>query len=548
MANYIGTAACPKCQSKGGDRNGNNLALYDDGGHFCFACHDYKVGKGENNKQTIYNTLPMYTTEAILGRRGISAQVIKDYGVTTLVDEDGQLSIKFPFHDVNKTESNYQLRGVDSATGELTRDIKFSQGKIKLPLFGWRLVKPSTKTIVVCEGITDTLFLASNYSKTDTVVVGLSSCTAAKKAAAHLIAYDRDYKIIIAFDNDTAGEEATKEFASYFEIHDESKVIYRLDIPKEHNDVSDWNPSKELLTQALSSAYPLTLSGLLSADDIANKVSEYFEALSNTTQVQLSFTPTISKALRFMPGKLIGVLGASGEGKSTFVEHVAMEFLQQKLNVFAVSQEMLAEEFAIKLLRMVRNEPLDDPLFVKLMTPEQRETIVKETAVLTRLLNMTDGFGQISIENIDRHIHKLTSAGRHPDLVVVDHLLAITTDSETSTILDACRELKALARAHNTCVIILTHTSKPQKSKGIQQPKLNDAYGSSGIPMYCDAVLGISSDKSICLTMVETVKLERLGGFYANVSFRYKDYCLAEDKPGERSNYTQEEEGEYEYY
>lgn len=546
MANVTGTVACPKCQSKGGDKQGNNRILYDDCGFYCFACGDFKTGTGlKTNTTEEYNTLPMYTTDAILGKRGISAEVIKDYGVSTVQDESGQLFVKFPFHDVNRAETNYQLRAVDTTTGTLLHEIKFSKGKIKLPLFGWKLVTPATKTIVVCEGITDALYFASHYSRIDTVVVGLSSATAAKKAAAHFLAYDKEYKIVLAFDNDLAGNDATDAFVQYFELHDDSKIIYRVNVPAEFNDICEWKPSKEELKEAVESPSPLTLSGLLGADEIAHRVGDYFEALTSSNQVSLSFSPTISNALRFMPGKLIGVIGASGEGKSTFVEHVAMEFLQQKLNVFAVSQEMLAEEFAIKLLRMVRNEPLDNPSFVRKMTLEDRDKVVKQTSTLTRLLNMTDGFGQMSIENIDRHIHKLTSAGRHPDLVIVDHLLAITSDSETGTILEACRDLKALARAHNTCIMILTHTSKPQKGRGIQQPTLNAAYGSSGIPIYCDAALGIASDKESCITMVETVKLERLGGAYANVTFNFKDFCLTEQQPGSKANY---QEGEEDYY
>lgn len=547
MANVVESVACPKCQQKGGDKSGNNRLLYDDGGHFCFACGDYKTGSGSLSTSTIeLTTLPMFTTEAILGSRGISAQVIKDYGVTTVVNDSGQLYVKLPFHDVNRAEVAYQLRAVDTSTGTLTGEKRFSKGKIPLPLFGWRLVSPATKQIVVCEGLSDCLYFASIYKRSDTVVLGMASATSAKKAAAHLLAYDKDYRIVLAFDNDDAGHMATDTFAQYVELHNEEKVIYSISLPSEFKDICEWSPTAAALKEAVDSALPLSLSGLLGAEEIGQRVSEYFEALSSSSQIELSFSPTISKALRLMPGKLIGIIGASGEGKSTFVEHLAMEFLQQKLSVFAVSQEMLAEEFAIKLLRMVRNQPLDDPFFVKRLSKEEKQEIVKQTTSLTRLLNMTDGFGVMSVENIDRHIHKLTAAGRHPDLVIVDHLLAITSDSETGTILDACRDLKALARAHNTCVTILTHTSKPQKGRGIQQPTLNAAYGSSGIPIYCDAALGIASDKQSCITMVETVKLERLGGGYANVTFSYKDYCLTELEEGTRVNYEKDAEDDYE--
>jgi twinkle protein len=33
---------CPKCASSGGDNSGDNLAVYDDGHGYCFACEYYQ--------------------------------------------------------------------------------------------------------------------------------------------------------------------------------------------------------------------------------------------------------------------------------------------------------------------------------------------------------------------------------------------------------------------------------------------------------------------------------------------------------------------------
>lgn len=539
----IGSTACPKCVSSGGDRSGNNRILYDDGGYHCFSCNDHKTGSGyKRETEQELERMPEFTAQSILAKRGITAEVINQYGVSAVMDSSNRLHIEFPIHDVNGVVANAQYRAVDVSTGTMTKEIAFSSGKVLLPLFGWKQVKPHTKTLIICEGLTDALILASAYSRFDTVVLGMTTATAAKKVAAHLLAYSEDRKIVLAFDNDKAGRDAEATFLNHIERHDDSRIIYRLDFPEQYKDIGDWVASGGFNKEAIEFPLPLSMSGLVGAKEIAAKVGAYFAAMDSQKQIELSFSPTLSDALRLMPGKLVGIIGASGEGKSTLVEHFAMEALQQKLNVFAVSQEMLAEEFAVKLLRMVRNEPLDSPKFIRTLAPETRKEIVQQTEKLCRLLNMTDGFGQMSIEAIDKHLHKLTAAGRHPDLVIVDHLLAITSDSDAGTIIEVCRELKELARNHETCVLILTHTSKPQKGRGIQQPTLNSAYGSSGIPIFCDSALGVASDKEACITMVETVKLERMGGAYANVKFDYRDYCLVESVEGKRSSYTEEEE------
>ena len=40
----IGKERCPACASIGRDRSGDNLAIYDDGGKYCFSCGYYENG------------------------------------------------------------------------------------------------------------------------------------------------------------------------------------------------------------------------------------------------------------------------------------------------------------------------------------------------------------------------------------------------------------------------------------------------------------------------------------------------------------------------
>jgi hypothetical protein len=49
MSRFLGYEACPKCRDRGGDRAGDNLALYADGGKHCFAI-DNQLTIVYNNK------------------------------------------------------------------------------------------------------------------------------------------------------------------------------------------------------------------------------------------------------------------------------------------------------------------------------------------------------------------------------------------------------------------------------------------------------------------------------------------------------------------
>ena len=44
MSNFVKNTRCPRCASRGGDRSGNNLAIYDDEHEWCYACNYYKPG------------------------------------------------------------------------------------------------------------------------------------------------------------------------------------------------------------------------------------------------------------------------------------------------------------------------------------------------------------------------------------------------------------------------------------------------------------------------------------------------------------------------
>jgi replicative DNA helicase len=206
-----------------------------------------------------------------------------------------------------------------------------------------------------------------------------------------------------------------------------------------------------------------------------------------------------------------------------------MEFLSNSKKVLMVSQEMTPSEVALKLARMVRNQPLDSPQFLRSMSDEELESVKQDIRRIAKHLFTTDSFGTLEVDKIDKAIHQLTAEGLKPELVVIDHLLAICSSLEANTIVDTCKQIKELARNHQVCIVLLSHVRKLQGERGkAPRPKLADAYGGQGLQMYADCVFGVSSDKVKKQTYIETVKLERLGGKYADVVFSFEDYCLCE--------------------
>ena len=55
MSNVINKEQCPACASHGRDNSHDNLAVYDDGHKYCFACEHYEHG---DNKEKVMITQP----------------------------------------------------------------------------------------------------------------------------------------------------------------------------------------------------------------------------------------------------------------------------------------------------------------------------------------------------------------------------------------------------------------------------------------------------------------------------------------------------------
>lgn len=242
---------CPSCSAKGEDREGNNLGVYDDGHKYCF-----KEGLffPADNVEGFINLSEDFTYEYI-SHRGLNTETLKFYDIKTKINSEGK-PVSVGFRWPNDT---YKVRSLDkkeffwspdgskcSQAGLFGRD-KFSQG--------------AHKYVTITEGEYDA---ASLHQVLRGPVVSVQSSGSAKRDCT----VDYDWlnsfeRIYLAFDNDTAGREATRNVAKLFDYN--KLYVVRFSKRKDANDYLQagegdelkniWWNSKKYLPESIVSSF-----------------------------------------------------------------------------------------------------------------------------------------------------------------------------------------------------------------------------------------------------------------------------------------------------
>lgn len=175
----------------------------------------------------------------------LNQKLIQEFGLdllkqTGLYNDKGNLRyykhpLIFPYYDQNHRALFFQARAIDSAVFPKELNLK---GEIPYP-YNVRLLNQKPGWIYLCEGVIDTLTLLGRNMD----AVGIPGVKAFKL---QWLPYFKEKKIVLSFDQDEPGKEATKYMQKVFDaagiqsvefgygIHDERFKM------KEGQDVNDW--------------------------------------------------------------------------------------------------------------------------------------------------------------------------------------------------------------------------------------------------------------------------------------------------------------------
>jgi archaellum biogenesis ATPase FlaH len=520
MAEFKYHTRCDKCGSK------DNLAVYSDGSYFCFsycgnksASQEYIASLEDNNKSKSKrnnfkstkekeevvlvekSSKPIITEDQKqeirsctsfddTNYRHITQDTYKFFGVRTGFDTDDNPIVHYYPCTQNSELVGYKVR-------ELPKQFGGNLGRTgkECELFGqFRFKNPDSKYCLIVGGEIDVLSayqMLMDYNKRkgndyDVVVVsptiGETGCE--KQLAAQYEWFAQFEKIIVGFDNDKAGKEATEKAVSALP---KGKVFIAHWSHKDPNEYLK-NDDERLFISDYYNAEKYVPAGVVSS----NQISPEMRAEINVPKVPL---PKFMWKLQDMMaggiplGRIVNLGAASGVGKSSVVDEIIYYMLFNSPHlVGVVTLESTCGQYGVKLLsRHISRklELLDNT--TALMVMNSPEVLEKEK----ELFSLPNGDPRFYLVD-DRDGDVTDIQGAIENLIIGCGVKVIVLDPVSDVIaslpLDAQENFmswqKGMVKSHQVTFINVCHTRKTSSGQKA---------GSVGGDLHEEDIIGSSS-------------------------------------------------------
>jgi nitrogen regulatory protein PII-like uncharacterized protein len=492
MADFKYHTSCSKCGSK------NNLAVYSDGSYFCFShCGNKSVSKewieengdksdkrfkvkpkGEDMVEEIKSSKPMITEEEKqeirdmtsfddTDYRGISQETYKFFGVRTGYDSDDEPMVHYYPCTQHSELVGYKKR-------ELPKQFGGNIGRTgkECELFGqFRFKQPRSKYCLIVGGELDVLSayqMLTNYNQRrgsdfEAVVVsptiGETGCE--KQLAAQYEWFNQFERIIVGFDNDKAGKEATEKAISALPKGKAFVAHWTHKDPNEYLQEDD----EKLFINDYFNAEKYVPTGVLASEHLYDKI------LQQTQTPKVRF-PDFMGALNDMfvdgmpLGHIVNIAADTGIGKTTLVNEMIYDWvfnsphrvgvISMELDSGQYGEVLLSRHLRRKLalignvdekLKLIKSETIKEKADELFKTPDGQSRFY--------VLDNRDG----SVEEIQETVEQLLiSCGCK--LIVLDPLQDVLDGLSNEEQALFMKWAKGFIKSHNVLFVFINHMRK----------------------------------------------------------------------------------------
>lgn len=438
---------CPDCGSR------DNLARYDDGSAYCFTpgCGHYEKPDGETAERRQPRERVM--ADWIIGeacalpRRGLSLETCEKFGYV-VGEHKGQ-----PVQ-----AANYRRDGQIVMQKVRTADKRFwTIGDDKQAgLYGQHLWPATGKRVVITEGEVDAMSVAQAFGLSWPVVSvpgGAGNAPAAiRRELKWLMGYD---EVVLWFDNDEPGREATKQCAPLFKPG-QVKIAKHIEGRKDANDFLVEGAIKELC-RAVYDALPWRPEGIVRFGELRERAltpTEVGDPWPWDSVTQATFGRRDGEVYAFGAG--------SGVGKTDLFTQVIThdaEKLRKRVGVIYLEQPVTETAKRIAGKQAGKRFHVPDGSWTQEELKKAFDTLDANDNI-----HLFDAFGATSWDDVIGPTMRYMITGLGCEHLFFDHLTAIAAaaEDERRELERVMAELAGLAQETKAKIHFVSHLATPE--------------------------------------------------------------------------------------
>ena len=496
QSTFVEHKPCPACRNAGGDRSGDNLAVYSDGHGYCNACEHYEnssspVNQSYEEDSVMQTITPRGVSNASIKDRRISSNITSKFGVTVSYDKKGQIEKHYyPYYDSN--ESN-RLLGYKERT-VATKEFQIIGTNKGSGLFGQNANRSGGKYLTICEGEIDALSISEMFDGKWQVVSLKNGASSASRDIKENLEYIESFdNIVLCFDQDQAGNDAVKAVQDIISVG--KLKVCKLPM----KDASDMlvNGKVKEFTNAWWSAESYTPAGIVRGKD----TWEHLLKDENLVTVDYPWQGLNKLTYGFRAKELVTITSGSGMGKTSVVKELESYILDKTDDNLAIIHLEESIERSVKGLMSIKaNLPIHIPQYERELSTDDKKVIWQE-AVGDKNVFFYDHFGSMSEDSL---LNVIRTYAKSYDCkwIVLDHLSIVVSDQEgildERKAIDAIMtKLRKIVQETGVGLFLISHLRRPQGKAHEEggQVSLSELRGSAAIAQLSDIVIGLERNQ-----------------------------------------------------
>ena len=471
--------SCLKCTSSDGRR------MYDDGTSYCFACKTWFPANKEERKEHM-----SVSSFKVPGVKKETAEEIKEYPIRGFAERKIKkvvsdfFGVRVSYNDTGEIDTHYYPynKGASYKVRKVVDKDFYSVGKIK-GLFGKELFNGGNKRLVITEGELDAMSVAqAHHDKYGSIypVISLRSATTGFDDLLEEREWVRSFdEVVIAMDNDQAGQEALQKVIKVVGIDKAKLVKYPPDC-KDFSDVLVKHGGEEVMKTVWNST-PYTPAGIIGKEELWEALQEYNAKDSIPYPECLKGVNDKLKGHR--TGEIVLFISGTGSGKSTLLREDMLHILATtEAKIGVVSLEEAPAETARKLSGMyLYRNPANEEI------PLEDLKVGFDAVFGTDRVVLLDHQGSINDGSIIEQLEYMALMGCQ--YIYVDHITILVSEgaeglSGNEAIDKVMNDLLRLVKSHDVWIGLVSHLRKTSSGKSFEEgqlPSIDDIRGSGSI-------------------------------------------------------------------